>query len=404
MTSLLRILIPSAARLRAVDFTSVKTSQTISLDFIVILPVTFERPSHLLFTMAEQQTHEPSPPIHSCSPSSQEAHTESSTDLSGLQKATSERPSHLLLTMAEQQAHEPSSPIHSCSPSSQEAHTVSSTDLSDLQKVTFERPSHLFTMAEQQALEPSSPIHSCSPSSQEAHTKSSTDLSGIQKESSPSSQEAHTESSIDLSGIQKESSPSSHEAHTESSTDLSDLQKESSSTSLPLSDMEASTSSASTEWRPQRQEYLIMLTIAFISLVVALDATILVSVLPTLAVDLHGYAEEAFWAGTSYLLSSAVFQPFIADLSDIFGRQPLIQSSLVFFTAGSIICARAGSFPVLLAGRCVKGIGGGGIITMGQVVFADIVPLRQRAKWFALVLVAWALGKTFLPITVLKTC
>lgn len=162
--------------------------------------------------------------------------------------------------------------------------------------------------------------------------------------------------------------------------------------------MEAPTSSSGADWKPQRQEYLIMFTIAFISLVVALDATILVSVLPTLAVDLHGFAEEAFWAGTSYLLSSAVFQPFIADLSDIFGRQQLLQASIAFFTAGSIICARAGNFPVLLAGRCLKGIGGGGIITMGQVVFADIVPLRQRAKWFALVLVAWALGKRKIPM------
>ena len=193
-------------------------------------------------------------------------------------------------------------------------------------------------------------------------------------------------------------SSSSKETQAVSSTDLSDLQHESSSTGFPLRDKEASASKSSfaTDWKPQRQEYLIMLTIAFISLVVALDATILVSVLPTLAIDLHGYAEEAFWAGTSYLLSSAVFQPFIADLSEIFGRRQLIQASLLFFTAGSIICARAGNFRVLLAGRCLKGIGGGGIITMGQVVFADIVPLRQRAKWFALVLVAWALGKELL--------
>ena len=117
------------------------------------------------------------------------------------------------------------------------------------------------------------------------------------------------------------------------------------------------------------------------------------AVLPTLALDLHGYAEEAFWAGTSYLLSSAVFQPFIADLSDILGRQQLIHASLLFFAAGSIIYARAENFPVLLAGRCLKRIGGGGIITMDQVVFADIVPLRQRATWFAVILVAWALGK-----------
>lgn len=192
-------------------------------------------------------------------------------------------------------------------------------------------------------------------------------------------------------------SSSSQEAQTVSSTEQSDLQKErSTSCSLP-SDMEASVPSSSTDWKPQRQEYLIMYTIAFISLVVALDATILVSVLPSLAMDLHGFAEEAFWAGTSYLLSSAVFQPFISDLSEIFGRRQLIQASLVFFTIGSVICARAGNFRVLLAGRCLKGIGGGGIITMGQVVFADIVPLRQRAKWFALVLVAWALGKRGSP-------
>ncbi|KAF7502978.1 hypothetical protein GJ744_004765 [Endocarpon pusillum] len=206
-------------------------------------------------------------------------------------------------------------------------------------------------------------------------------------------QEAHKPSSLIHSCPHR-----SREAQTVSSTDRNDLQKEISSTSLPLSDMEASTSSASTEWKPKRQEYLIMLTIAFISLAVALDATILVSVLTTLAVDLHGYAEEAFWAGTSYLLASAVFQPFIADLSDGFGCRQLIQASLVFFTAGSIICARAGSFPVLLGGRCLQGIGGGGIITMGQVVFADVVPLRQRAKWFALVLVAWALGSVLGPL------
>ena len=105
--------------------------------------------------------------------------------------------------------------------------------------------------------------------------------------------------------------------------------------------------SSSADWKPQRQEYFIVLSIAFISLVVALDTTILVPVLPALTTDLHGYAEEAFWAGTSYLLSSAVFQLLISDLSDIFGCQQLIQASLVFFTAGSITCARAQTFPVL---------------------------------------------------------
>jgi len=44
-------------------------------------------------------------------------------------------------------------------------------------------------------------------------------------------------------------------------------------------DLEAA-SDGSTDWKPQKQEYLVMATLATISLMVALDATILVSILP----------------------------------------------------------------------------------------------------------------------------
>ncbi|KXX77101.1 putative MFS-type transporter YusP [Madurella mycetomatis] len=156
---------------------------------------------------------------------------------------------------------------------------------------------------------------------------------------------------------------------------------------------------AEVDWKPGKQEYAVMLTLAIISLMVALDATILVSVLPTLALDLGGTTTDAFWAGTSYLLSSAVCQPFIAALSDIFGRKEMLLVSVLFFTLGTVLCAPiAKDFTVFFVGRSVQGIGGGGIITMGQVIFADIVPLRQRPKYFSLVLAAWALGSVLGPL------
>ncbi|KAK4040810.1 major facilitator superfamily domain-containing protein [Parachaetomium inaequale] len=153
------------------------------------------------------------------------------------------------------------------------------------------------------------------------------------------------------------------------------------------------------EWKPGKQEYAVMITLAVISLMVALDATILVSVLPTLAVDLGGSSTDAFWAGTSYLLASAVCQPFIAALSDIFGRKETLITSIVLFTLGTLLCAPvAKDFTVFFVGRAIQGIGGGGIITMGQVIFADIVPLRQRPKYFSIVLAAWALGSVLGPL------
>ncbi|KAH8906628.1 major facilitator superfamily transporter [Coniochaeta sp. PMI_546] len=142
-----------------------------------------------------------------------------------------------------------------------------------------------------------------------------------------------------------------------------------------------------------------MITIAVVSLMVALDATILVPVLPTLAVELGGTTSEAFWAGTSYLLTCAVFQPFIAAVSDLFGRKEMLLLSIAFFFLGTLLCAPlARNFTVLLAGRSLQGIGGGGIITMGQVIFADIIPLRQRPKYFSFVLGAWALGSVLGPL------
>ncbi|KAK1585373.1 major facilitator superfamily transporter [Colletotrichum navitas] len=153
------------------------------------------------------------------------------------------------------------------------------------------------------------------------------------------------------------------------------------------------------EWTPGRAEYAAMATVSVISLMVALDATILVPVLPALALDLGGSTTDAFWAGTSYLLPCAVFQPFIGALSDIFGRKEMLLVSLFFFTLGTLLCAPlARDFTVLLVGRSLQGVGGGGIITMGQIIFADIVPLRLRPKYFIFVLGAWAIGSVLGPL------
>jgi len=105
-----------------------------------------------------------------------------------------------------------------------------------------------------------------------------------------------------------------------------------------------------------------------------------------------------FWAGTSYLLTSAVFQPFIGALSDVFGRRELLLLSLLLFTLGTTVCCAAENFTSLLSGRAIQGIGGGGIIVMVLVIFTDIVPLRQRPKYNGYVQMAWAFGTITGPL------
>lgn len=151
-------------------------------------------------------------------------------------------------------------------------------------------------------------------------------------------------------------------------------------------------------WKASTQDFLIMSTMAVSSLMVALDATILVPVLTTLAHDLHASATDTFWIGTAYLLAHSVLQPLIATLSDIFGRRELLVPSISLFAVGSLVCAVAKNFTQMLAGRVVQGVGGAGIIALSQLVFADIVPLRQRPKYFTMVLGSWAVGSVIGPL------
>lgn len=153
-----------------------------------------------------------------------------------------------------------------------------------------------------------------------------------------------------------------------------------------------------TLWKPSKSEYMVMITMAVSSLMVALDATILVPALPVLATDLNGTAAEAFWTGTAYLLTHSVLQPCISTLSDIFGRRELLVPSISCFAIGSVLCGISKNFTIMLLGRVIQGIGGAGIITLSQTIFADLVPLRQRPKYFAMVLGAWAVGSVAGPL------
>lgn len=76
--------------------------------------------------------------------------------------------------------------------------------------------------------------------------------------------------------------------------------------------------------------------------------------------------------------------PFLASLSDIFGRPIILIGSLVFFTVGTILCCVSNGIGLLLGGRVIQGIGAGGMYVLSLVVFTDIVPLRHRPKYYGI--------------------
>uniref|UniRef100_UPI001C2FF39C MFS transporter n=1 Tax=Pantoea sp. GbtcB22 TaxID=2824767 RepID=UPI001C2FF39C len=79
-----------------------------------------------------------------------------------------------------------------------------------------------------------------------------------------------------------------------------------------------------------------------------------------------GTATEAFWAGTSFLVASCVFQPIFSLASDIFGRKIILITAVIAFTLGSILAADAKGFSILLIGRSIQGVGGGGTMVLTE--------------------------------------
>lgn len=56
--------------------------------------------------------------------------------------------------------------------------------------------------------------------------------------------------------------------------------------------------------------------------------------------------------------------------------------ALTFFAVGAIIAAVSNNFTVMLVGRSLQGVGAGGMISLTEVIITDMVPLRERGKWF----------------------
>ncbi|KAG9233168.1 major facilitator superfamily domain-containing protein [Amylocarpus encephaloides] len=157
-------------------------------------------------------------------------------------------------------------------------------------------------------------------------------------------------------------------------------------------------SASPTAFKPSRNFILAFASICVITIAAALDATSLSIALPIITEKLKGTAIQAFWSGTSFLLTSAVFQPVIAGLSHVFGRKEIILISSLFFAVGSIVAAVAKDFTYMLVGRSIQGIGGGGILTLGEILVTDLVPLAARGAWFGYLGAMWALGSVTGPL------
>ena len=115
-------------------------------------------------------------------------------------------------------------------------------------------------------------------------------------------------------------------------------------------------------------------------LLAALDSTIVATALPTIVGELGGL-ERLSWVVTAYLLAQTVVTPLYGKLGDLYGRKVVLQSAIVIFLIGSVLCGMAGSMMQLILFRAIQGLGGGGLMVTTQAAIGDIVSARERGRY-----------------------
>lgn len=143
----------------------------------------------------------------------------------------------------------------------------------------------------------------------------------------------------------------------------------------------------------------------FILFTVTIDAMgigLILPVMPDLLQEVRGggLANAALWGGalsTTYAVMQFLCAPTLGNLSDRFGRRPILLVSMAVLAADYVLMSVAGTIWLLLLGRIIAGIAAGTHAT-ALAFMADISEPDKRAQNFGLISAGFGMGFVFGPL------
>ncbi|MBV1925885.1 MAG: TCR/Tet family MFS transporter [Rhodobacteraceae bacterium] len=147
------------------------------------------------------------------------------------------------------------------------------------------------------------------------------------------------------------------------------------------------------------------LPVLFILVTVTLDAMgigLIMPIMPELILEVQAgtLAVAAVWGGvltTVFAFMQFLFSPVIGNLSDRFGRRPVLLTSLVVMSADYLVMAVAGSIWLLLIGRLIGGITAATQSTASAYI-ADISKPADKTANFGLIGAGFGIGFVLGPL------
>ena len=139
--------------------------------------------------------------------------------------------------------------------------------------------------------------------------------------------------------------------------------------------------------------------VAFVAITVAIDTIgfgLILPVMPTLLVELTGESVSRAaiyggWLTFVYAVMQFLFAPILGNLSDRFGRRPVLLAAIGALGVDYLILGFAPTIGWLFLGRAVAGMAGASF-TPAYAYVADVTPPERRAQNFGIVSGAFGVG------------
>ncbi|NLL20032.1 MAG: MFS transporter [Clostridia bacterium] len=145
-----------------------------------------------------------------------------------------------------------------------------------------------------------------------------------------------------------------------------------------------------------------LIALSGVPLIMVLGNSMLIPVLPDMQKAMDITKMQAGLTITLFSLPAGLAIPVMGFLADKYGRKPIIVPALIIYAIGGIVSGLAAwwwhSYPLLLTGRVIQGLGASGTGPIAMALVGDIFTSSERTKALGGLEAANGLGKVISPI------
>jgi predicted MFS family arabinose efflux permease len=139
-----------------------------------------------------------------------------------------------------------------------------------------------------------------------------------------------------------------------------------------------------------RYQAFVVAMLAFLQFTLILDFMIISPLGAMMMPDLHITPEQFGLAVSSYAFAAGLSGIVAAGFADRFDRKRLLLFFYAGFMLGTLLCALATTYPMLLMARIVTGLFGGVIGSVVLAIATDLFPLEMRGRVMGYIQTAFA--------------